>query len=189
MSKRGDFMTRVGAVRAILRARLELLFNMLVTHLPSRRLRRFWLQVLGAELGSNTAIFRGTTVLHPRGLRIGENSTIGWRCVLDARGGIEIGTDVSIASDTQLITADHDIRDPSFAARLAPIVVGDHAWLATRSLVLKGVLVGNGAVVAAGAVVTRDVEPRTVVAGNPARQIAERPLDPEYTINFNPRWH
>lgn len=182
-------MTRLRDLKGVLRARFELAFNMIVTHLPSRRLRRFWLRTLGAELGANSAIFRGTTVLHPLGLRVGANSTIGWRCVLDARAGIDIGANVSIASDTQLITADHDINDPEFSARMAPIVVGDRAWLATRSMLLKGVVVGEGAVVAAGAVVTKDVAPRTVVAGNPARRISDRRLSPEYSIDFNPRWH
>lgn len=178
-----------GDLRGMLCVRLELAFNMIITHLPSRRLRRFWLRTLGAELGPNVAIFRGTTVLHPGGLRVGENSTIGWRCVLDARAGIRIGSNVSIASDTQLITADHDVNDPSFSVRMAPIVVADRAWLATRSLVLKGVVVGEGAVVAAGAVVTKDVPARTVVGGNPAARISDRDLTPEYSIDFNPRWY
>ncbi|MDP9183792.1 MAG: acyltransferase [Actinomycetota bacterium] len=182
-------MTWLGHFKGVMRKGLELAFNMIVTHIPSRRLRRFWLRTLGAELASNSAIFRGTTVLHPLGLQVGDNTTIGWRCVLDARAGIRIGANVSIASDTQLITADHDINDPEFAARMAPIEVHDHAWLATRALLLKGVVVGEGAVVAAGAVVTKDVAPRTVVAGNPARRISDRRLNPEYTIDFNPRWY
>jgi acetyltransferase-like isoleucine patch superfamily enzyme len=162
---------------------------MVGTHIPSRRIRRWWLQALGAQLGPNTAIFRGTTILSPKNLALGSNSTVGWRCVLDARGGITIGENVSIASDTQLITADHDIHAQDFAARLAPIVVHDHAWLATRSLVLKGVTVGRGGVVAAGAVVVRDVPALTVVGGCPARRIDIRHTFPEYTINFTPRWH
>ena len=183
-----DSLTRLRC-RLALRHHSELLFNALGTHVPSRRVREWWLRSLGAAIGENVAIFRGTTVLDPARLRIADNCAIGWRCVLDARGGLEIGTNVSIASDCQLITAKHDINDPGFPPVLAPIAVRDRVWIATGSMVLLGVTVDEGAVVAAGAIVTGDVDAYTVVGGSPARPIAKRSREQTYTINFRPRFY
>src|SRR3712207_5565120 len=135
-----------------------MLLNVLGTHIPSHRVRQRWLLALGASIGHHSSIFRGTTVLGADGLRVGSHCAIGWRCVLDARGGLTIGDNVVLASDTQILTADHDPRAAGFDVRLAEVVIEQRAWLATRSLVLKGVRIGRGAVVAAGAVVRDDVQ-------------------------------
>jgi maltose O-acetyltransferase len=84
------------------------------------------------------------------------------------------------------VTADHDLQDPGFAGRLGPITIGDRAWLASRSTVVRGVTIGEGAVVAAGAVVTQDVPPWTVVGGVPARKIGERSREQHYRIDYGP---
>src|SRR4051812_29942488 len=173
----------------LVRAAGQILFNRYGTHLPSRRLRKWWLRGLGATLGPGCVLFAGTTVLGVERLRIGARANIGWRCVLDARGGLTIGEDAVIASDTQLISGRHDIDDDDFTAYFDPITVGDHAWLATRSLVIGGVNIGRGAVVAAGAVVTRDVDERMVVGGVPARVIRKRTGGLDYRNTFDPPLH
>jgi acetyltransferase-like isoleucine patch superfamily enzyme len=165
---------------------LETLFNAYGTHIPSRRVRRAWLRVLGARIGPGSAVFRGTTVFGAHNLQIGERTNVGWRCVLDARGGITIGDDIVVSSDCQLITGDHLIDDPGFAAYFLPIIIDDHAWIATRSLVIRGVRVGRGAVVAAGAVVTRDVTPLQVVTGSPARPLRMRQSALGYRLGHDP---
>jgi acetyltransferase-like isoleucine patch superfamily enzyme len=175
--------------RKLVRAVGQILFNRYGTNLPSRHLRKWWLRGLGATLEPGCVIFAGTTVLGVERLHIGSHAQVGWRCVLDARGGLTIGHDAVIASDTQLIAGRHDIDDDEFTAYFDPITIGDHAWLATRSLVIGGVTIGRGAVVAAGAVVTRDVEESTVVAGVPARMIRKRTGGLDYRNTFDPPLH
>ena len=111
---------------------------------------------------------------------IGNYTHINRGCMLDARGGIEIGSNVSLSYDCRLITGSHSVRSPHFSASYLPIRIGDYAWLGVGATVLQGVTVGEGAVVCAGAVVTRDVEPYAIVGGVPARKIGERPRGVDY---------
>ena len=149
---------------------LEIAFNKVVTHVPIRRLRLAWLRLAGARLAPDVAIFCGAQILNPRGL----NSIWAARrgrlanSAPAARGGIDMGDDVNVASDCHVLTADHDVRSPAFPARYAPVRIGDYASIGTRCLVLKGVTIGRGGVAAAGAVVTRNVPASVIVAGIPA---------------------
>ncbi len=120
----------------------------------------------------------------PGGLKIGANSIINQHCRLDSRGGLSIGSNVSISADVCILTADHDIQSPKFAGRSAPVVVDDYVYIGTRAMILPGVSIGVGAVVAAGAVVTRNVAAYSVVGGVPARLIGQR----NRTLNYNPRY-
>lgn len=165
---------------------LETIFNKVITFVPILRFRLAWLRAAGAQLATDAAIFCGAQVLNPRGLRVGRRTAIGWRTFLDARGGIEVGDDVNVASDCHILTADHDVRSPAFEARFAPVKLDDFVSIGTRGLVLKGVTVARGGVVAAGAVVNRDVPALVVVAGVPARQIAHRPAELSYQITAPP---
>lgn len=133
-------------------------------------------------------IMLGTDVFAPRRLALGARSIVGGRCLLDARGGIEIGRDVNITGRARLMTARHVVDDPDFTAALEPIVVHDRAWIALGATVLGGVTVGEAAVVAAGAVVTSDVPPYTVVGGIPARPLRERTRDLRYSLDYRQSW-
>jgi acetyltransferase-like isoleucine patch superfamily enzyme len=166
----------------------EMLFNMVGTHIPSHRLRLTWLRALGAEIDQHSTIWRGTTVLAADRLRIGARCNVGWRCVIDARGGITIGDDVAIASDTQLISVDHNLHSPDFEPRFEPIVIESRVWLASRAMVTKGVTVGYGAAVAAGSVAVTNVPALTIVSGVPAQPIGKRDPDLRYQIDFRPRF-
>lgn len=165
----------------------ELLFNRVITHVPSNDLRISTLRRLGMTLGQHVYLFGSSEVLAPERIRIAGHCHIGRFCLLDGRGGIEIGENVVIASHSLLVTADHDPQDPSFAGRLGPITIHDRVWIGTRVLVFRDVRIGEGAVVAGGAVVTRDVDPWTIVGGNPAKKIGERSSDQNYVIDFGPR--
>jgi maltose O-acetyltransferase len=175
--------------RGTARELAELLHNRLLTHIPSNNLRVGYLRRLGMQAGPHTYLFGGSEVLAPHKLRIAGNCHVGRFCQVDARGGIDIGRNVVIASHCLLISADHDLDDPGFPGRLAPIAIGDRVWIASRSVVTKGVTLGEGAVVAAGAVVTRDVDPWTVVGGVPAAPIGDRNREQTYEIDFGPRWY
>jgi maltose O-acetyltransferase len=112
---------------------------------------------------------------------------VGRYCQLDARGGITIGRNVVIASHALLVTADHDPDDPGFAGRLGPICIEDRVWIGSRATVLRNVTIGEGAVVAAGSVVTRDVEAWAIVGGVPARRIGTRNRTQSYEIDYGPK--
>jgi acetyltransferase-like isoleucine patch superfamily enzyme len=173
----------------MVRTGLELTFNRLVTHIPFNPLRIWWLRRLGASLGQHVYLFGGSEVLNARDLTIPGNCHIGRFCQIDARGGITLGQNVVIASHCLLITADHDPDDPGFGGRLGPIDIGDRVWIGSRATILKGVRLGEGAVVAAGSVVASDVPAWTKVGGVPAKPIGTRVPDQRYVIDYGPTWY
>ena len=129
---------------------------------------------MGARIGKESFPCRRVEVLFPKGLMIGDRVAVGWFAELDARGGITVDHDTNISSHAKLITGSHDIDDPYFTADFKPIIIGHHCWIGTGAMILQGVTIGDGAVVAAGAVVTKDVPPYTVVGGVPAKVIRSR---------------
>jgi maltose O-acetyltransferase len=159
-----------------------------ISAVPSYSVRRWYLRrVLRYSIARSASIHGGCWVTGFR-LSLGANSVINRNCRLDARGGIMIGSNVSISPECYLISASHDPHSPGFGGSTKPTAVSidDHAWLGVRAIVLPGVTIGRGAVVGAGAVVTRDVEPLAIVAGNPARVIGRRRCEPQYELNWQP---
>jgi putative colanic acid biosynthesis acetyltransferase WcaF len=147
--------------------------------------------LLGVDLEDHRTgiIMLGSFIAQPKQLHIGRNSAIGRDCLLDARGkGIRIGQNVNIGSYSRLQPAKHIIDAPDFEPTGGAIVVGDRAWIAEGAMVLGDVSIGEGAVVAGGAVVTKNVDPYTVVGGVPARPIRERSRDLSYELNWRPNW-
>lgn len=136
---------------------------------------RVWIGA-GVYVGHG-AILKG---YHANDLRIGEGTWIGPRCLLHAAGGLTLGRNVGVGPAVQVLTSSHEEagrRIPILHSPLAfaPVVVEDDADIGVGAILLPGVTVGRGAQVGAGAVVTRDVAPYSVVAGNPARVLRERP--------------
>ena len=155
-----------------------LIYNTIINKIPNNWVRKMYLRLLGAKLSRNCVIFRRCEMIKPLELKVGRSSSIGWFSLVDARGGITIGNNVTVASYTKMVTAKHDIEDPMFSASVHPIVIEDYVWICTGATILGGVTIGRGAVVAAGAVVTKDVPPMTVVAGIPAREVKKRNTEP-----------
>jgi len=89
---------------------------------------------------------------------------------------------VLLSSDCQVLTANHNLASEDFERQVAAIAIADHAWVATRAMVLAGVTVGRGAVVAAGAVASRDVPALAIVGGVPARRLGERTGGLDYSL-------
>ena len=131
----------------------------------------------GMKILHNTVSFaRKCRVDYPWRLSMGEQSSFAdgaWAYCLDE---ITIGNRVCIGEDVRLLTGSHSLTSPSFDLITKPITIKDNVWVATGAIVLPGVTIGEGAVVAAGSVVTKDVEPWTVVGGNPAKFIKKRVL-------------
>ena len=88
--------------------------------------------------------------------------------------------------EATILTLGHDPRSPQFTDKGGRVTIGSRAWIGYRALILPGIKIGEGAVVGAGAVVTHDVEPYTIVAGNPAKPIGVRPRDLHYTLDYRP---
>lgn len=123
-----------------------------------------------------------TYIRYPSKVSIGAGTTVNRGCRFyashhhpDVR--IRIGAHVAVAPEVSFFAAGHDYTQLSLPDTAASITVGDHAWIGARSVVLQGVTIGEGAVVAAGSVVTRDIPPYTVAAGVPARVIKPRELN------------
>lgn len=159
---------------------IEYLGNGVLPHIPSWAMRRRYLRLIGVKIGKNTFVARKTYWMSPWLASIGSGSHINRGCTLDARGIIEIGNSVSLSHGVKLMTGGHDIQKSNFPGVYEKIKIEDYAWLGVNCVVLKGVTIGKGAVVAAGAVVTHDVPAYTVVGGVPAKPIGTRTHDLDY---------
>lgn len=164
----------------------EALYNNVVTFIPSHHLRAGVLRAFGADVGRDCSFLRGTTVLGIERLRIGAEVSVGYRCVLDARGGLTLDDHVVVASDVHFVSARHDVNADDFRAQFFETTVGDHAWIAVRSTVLAPVALGRGAVVAACSLVRNDVPERQIVGGNPAVSMGTRTGKLAYSTRFRP---
>lgn len=170
------------------------LTNSVIAHIPWAAARHQWYRyVNGLEIGEGSTILMSAYlyagVRRPNrepSIIIGKHTIINRQCCLDGRGGLRIGDNVSISPGVWLLTDQHDINDPYFAEALGPVEIDDYAWIGSKALVLPGVKIGRGAVVAAGAVVTKDVPPYHVVGGVPARHLGKRSEDLRYEIRHRP---
>jgi len=150
-------------------------YNFLLTFIPSRTLRNFYLKGWLGQFGSKSGIQMGCRFLNGRKVFLGERNVINFGCLLDGRKfSIRTGSNVSIGPEATILTLGHDPRSATFEDLGGDVVIEDRVWIGYRAIVLPGVTIGKGAVVGAGAVVTKNVEPYTIVAGNPARKIGER---------------
>jgi len=153
--------------------------------IPSHSVRLFlYRRVFHVAIGKTTSIHRRCRFYRPAGVSIGAHSVINRGVLLDGRSGLRIGNNVSISEGTQILTLEHDPNSPDFGWRGASVAIGDRVFLGARATILPGITVGEGAVVAAGAVVTHDVEPYTIVGGVPARLIGERRRDLSYQLTY-----
>jgi len=157
--------------------------RLLVAPLPrgsASRLRARLLRTVGLAVGERTLIMSSFTLTGGKGswrnLRIGSGCFINEDCVFDATAPIVLGNEVNLGHGVLITTSSHLIGGSERRAGLLepePVRVGDGAWLASRVVVLPGVEVGDGAVVCAGAVVSRDVPANAMVGGVPARLIRQ----------------
>lgn len=159
--------------------------NHLINKLPCHKLRLWWYRTIWRlSVGHRSYILLGTTFDARGNFMLGNGSVINQNCRMDNRGGITIGDNVSISADVIVLTADHDPNSPTFEGRMRPVTIQDLAFVGTRAMILPGITVGKGGVVAAGSVVTKDVQPFTIVAGVPAKPIGTRATDLNYSLDY-----
>ena len=152
-------------------------YNHCIGKFPSRSLREVYLRGWLGKLGSKSGVQMGCWFLNGRKVFLGERNVINFGCLFDGRKfSIRTGSNVSIGPEATILTLGHDPRSATFEDRGGDVVIGDRVWIGYRAIVLPGVTIGEGAVVGAGAVVTKNVGPYAIVAGNPARKIGERKL-------------
>lgn len=154
----------------------ELLWLSFVACVPLHSFRRFFFSLAGVRMGAKSTIHVGAKFYTPRGVRIGEGTLVGDHAVLDGRAPLIIGNHVDIASQVMIYNSEHDIASDDFGPIEAKTTIEDYVFIGPRAIILPGVTVGKGAVVAAGAVVTKDVPAGSIVGGVPAKVIGDRPL-------------
>ena len=169
---------RVGAI--FLDAKLMLL--RWTGHIPSHALRKTIYRLAGVKIGKGSTLHMWANFFQPRNVVIGQDTIIGDHCFLDGRAPLKIGSHTAIASQVLIYNSEHNLHDPYFAAIEEPVEIGDYVFIGARAIILPGVKIGNGAVVAAGAVVTKDVPEKTIVGGVPAREIGKREIPLNYRL-------
>lgn len=148
----------------------------LVGYVPSHCFRRFFYRLFGIKIGKGSTIHTKAKFYDPRNIIIGDDTIIGEEVVLDGRTMLKIGNHVDIASEVMIYNSQHDIEDKNFTAKDEPVVIEDYVFIGPRVIILPGITIGRGAIVAASAVVTKDVPPYAIVGGVPAKIIGERKL-------------
>lgn len=148
----------------------KLCFHINQTEPQSEQGRRLTDELFESPLPEGSVIFPPMQIDLGKNVKIGKNVIINHSLTCMSRGGIEIEDDVMIGPEVTLLTANHDFAD-HWVLLCGKIHIKKNAWIGARAVILPGITVGENAVVAAGAVVTKDVEANTVVGGNPARVI------------------
>ncbi|MDN6640286.1 MAG: sugar O-acetyltransferase [Tetragenococcus sp.] len=136
-------------------------------------IRQQMMQIIGKELDEEFSLFLPFTTDFGKNIKIGKNVFINSGCRFQDQGGITLGDQSLIGHNVVMATINHDY-DPTKRGtmHLAPIVLKERTWVGSSATILPGVTVGENSVVAAGSVVTKDVEPNTIVGGNPAKFIS-----------------
>ena len=148
--------------------------NSFLYNFPSKRFRNFMLRKMGMTFQGDARIYAGFHIRNPRGIVLGNGVSIGPKVLLDGRKGLTIEEGAVIGYGAIIWTLNHDYNDIHFCGKGAPVTIGRRAWICSNSIILPGITIGEGAVVASGAVVTHDVEPYTIVGGVPAKVIGKR---------------
>lgn len=148
--------------------------NSFLYNFPSKRFRNYCLKRMGMTFRGDARLYAGFHIRNPKGITLENGVSIGPKVLLDGRMGLTIKEGAVIGYGAIIWTLNHDYNDIHFRGKGAPVTIGKHAWVCSNSIVLPGITIGEGAVVASGAIVTHDVEPYTVVGGIPAKPIGKR---------------
>lgn len=164
-------------------AELWLLLLRLVGFVPFHTIRKIFYILSGINLPWCSTIHLGANFFKPSGIKIGSDTIIGDHSFLDGRGRLTIGSHVDIASQVLIYTNQHNIHSADFSNQYGPVVIKDYVFIGPRAIILPNVTIGKGAVVAAGAVVTKNIPDNEIWAGVPAQKISIRKLkNPQYHL-------
>lgn len=159
------------------------LIHLVSLHMPLYSFRKVFFLMAGVKIGRGTTIHMGCKFFEPRGVIIGEDTKVGDNAFLDGRASLKIGNHVDIASSVMVYNSEHDLSSDTFHAREEAVEIGDYCFIGPRVIILPGVKVGKGAVIAAGAVVTKNIPDYAIVGGVPGQIIGERAnKNPQYRL-------
>ena len=163
---------------------LQLYLLHFVSHfVPSHIIRKYIFTLMGVKIGIGSTIHMGCKIYEPKNITIGNDTIIGDSAFLDGRDKLSIGNHVDIASEVMIYNSEHDINDQEFKANTSAVTIEDYVFVGPRAIILPGVKIGKGAIVAAGCVVTKDVPEYAIFAGVPGKVIGERKnKNPEYIL-------
>lgn len=160
-----------------------------ISQFPSHFIRNIvYTKIFGLDIGNRVVIYKGLTAIDLWKIHIGNGSIIGDDNMLDGRGEIEIGENVNLSSQVRIWTGQHDVNGPDFEYQSGKVKIGDRVWISGNTTILPGVTIGEGSVVASGAVVTKDIEPYTIYGGIPAKKIGERSHNMLYEFGGEHDW-
>ena len=161
----------------------------IVSKMPSHFMRTFFLQkVLLVTMGKNVVVYSGTIMRGTYRIEIGAGTIVGDNCILDGRGYLYIGRNCNLSTGVKIWTAQHDVQSQDFAYISSPVKIKDRCWISGDTTILPGVTIGEGCVIASGAVVTKDCEPYGIYAGIPAKRIGERTKNVFYKFDGSHDW-
>lgn len=157
--------------------------SLIIFALPRHKLFNFikvnWIRVQGGKVGKGLTFYPGIKINPARNIVLGDDVDLAWGVLITTGGGVEIGDRTLIGYNTQIFSANHVIpgnRGNIFGSGhdKKKVTIGKDAWIGAACIILPGITVGDGAIVAAGSVVTKNVKEYTIVGGNPAKLIKER---------------
>lgn len=161
----------------------ELMLLRWVGHIPLHTVRHTAYLLAGVRMGQGSTIHMWANFFQPKNIEIGSDTVIGNNVFLDGRAPLIIGNHTDIAAEVLIYNSEHDISAEDFLAHEETVEIGDYVFIGPRAIILPGVKIGRGAVVAAGAVVTKSVPDFAIVGGVPAKEIGSRQLkNPHYIL-------
>ncbi len=177
MERENEYKNRLPIYDLVLRAIWNISCLILFRPFPTkffRGWRNMVLRLFGAKIHPRAGVYSSAIIYKPWNLELNDNAWIGPHTKIYNAAKIVLGKNVTISQYSYLCTASHDFNKRTFDLITSPIIIKDYAWVAADSFVGMGVTIGEGAVIAARASVYRDIEPWTVVGGNPAKIISKR---------------
>tara|TARA_B100000780_G_scaffold254099_1_gene202024 strand:+ start:16512 stop:17135 length:624 start_codon:yes stop_codon:yes gene_type:complete len=174
-------------VYGFLQAFLDFIIMKIIMNVPFHFLRKIVIKLKFRHVGNSTNFLLGLEFRNSKNIYVGNNCVVNKNVLLDGRGGeLIIGNNVDIAQETNIWTLEHNVHDDYHSSTGADVTIEDYVWIASRVTILPGVKIGRGAVVASNSVVTKDVEPMTIVAGVPAIKIGVRKSKLLYNLKYKP---
>jgi len=154
-----------------------------VGFIPLHFVRKFFYILSGINMPWNSTIHIGANFFNPSNITIGNDTIVGDHCFLDGRAPLKIGNHVGIASQVLIYNDEHNINSPDYGNSFGPVEIGDYVFIGPRAIILPNIKIGKGAVVAAGAIVTKDIPDFEIWGGVPAKKISDRKIDnPNYKL-------
>lgn len=154
-----------------------------VGFIPIHFVRKIFYLASGVDMPFDSTIHIGANFFNPANVSIGHDTIVGDHCFMDGRAPLKIGNHVGIASQVLIYNDEHDINSPDYGNSFGPVEIGDYVFIGPRAIILPNIKIGKGAVVAAGAIVTKDIPEFEIWGGVPAKKISDRKIDnPNYRL-------